>query len=131
MGESMQSLSCTMDSSKESINEDLGYAFFHDMTVNSNGYNESILNTVCRERQETRYTIKCFHPDDEYMEDASGGSSTLIIIFVCIIFLLCVVVAILFRELKKEKAAHNKTKIDVEEAKNNKGDLNMEYKDEQ
>ena len=129
MGESMQSLSCTMDSSKESINKDLGYAFFHDITVNSNGYNESILNKVCKTTQKTRYTIKCFQTDD--MEDASGGSSTLIIIFVCIIFLLCVVVAMLFRELKKEKAAHNKTKIDVEEAKNNKGDLNMEYKDEQ
>ena len=129
MGESIQSLSCTMDSSQSSINKDLGYAFFHDITVNSNGYNESILYKVCKTTQKTRYTIKCFHTDD--MEDASGGSSILIIIFVCIIFLLCVVVAMLFRELKKEKAAHNKTKIDVEEAKNNKGDLNMEYKDEQ
>ena len=51
--------------------------------------------------------------------------------FVCIIFLLCVVVAILFKELRKEKAAHNKTKNDVEEAKTNNNDLNVEYKDEQ
>ena len=65
------------------------------------------------------------------MEGASGGQSTLIIIFVCIIFLLCVIVAMLFRELKKERSAHNKTKIDVEEAKNNKDGLNIEYKDEQ
>ena len=130
MGESMQSLSCTMDSSQVSINEKLGNAFFQDIIVNFNGYNRTILNTVCSTRQETRYTIKCFHRDED-MEGASGGSSTLIIIFVCIIFLLCVVVAILFKELRKEKAAHNKTKTDVEETKNNKNGLNMEYKDEQ
>ena len=130
MGESMQSLSCTMDSSQVSINEDLGNAFFTDIIVNYNGYNRTILNQVCNTRQETRYTIKCFHRDED-MEGASGGQSTLIIIFVCIIFLLCVIVAMLFRELKKERSAHNKTKIDVEEAKNNKDGLNMEYKDEQ
>ena len=130
MGESMQSLSCTMDSSQVSINENLGNAFFHDIIVNSNGYNRTILDTVCNTRQETRYTIKCFHRDED-MEGASGGSSTLIIIFVCIIFLLCVVVAILFKKLREEKAAHNKTKTDVEEANNNKDGLNMEYKDEQ
>ena len=130
MGESMQSLSCTTDSSQVSINKNLGNAFFTDIIVNSNGYNTTILETVCNTRQETRYTIKCFHRDED-MEGASGGQSTLIIIFVCIIFLLCVIVAMLFRELKKERSAHNKTKIDVEEAKNNKDGLNMEYKDEQ
>ena len=130
MGESIQSLSCTTDSSEVSINDELGNAFFHDITVNLNGYNGTILDTHCNERRETRYTIKCFHADED-MEDASGGSSTLIIIFVCIIFLLCVVVAILFKELRKEKAAHNKTKNDVEEAKTNNNDLIVEYKDEQ
>ena len=131
MVESIQSLSCTTDSSDVSINEELGNAFFRDITVNLNGYNTTILNKHCNTKRETRYTIKCFHAEDADMEDASGGSSTLIIIFVCIIFLLCVVVAILFKELRKEKAAHNKTKNDVEEAKTNNNDLNVEYKDEQ
>ena len=125
-----QTLSCSTGSSEASellVNEDLGKAFFSDITVTSNGENDSILNSLCQMRGSARYTVKCFHADD--MDEASGGTTTLLIVFGCIIVFLCVLVIMFYSNWKKEQKAHNKTKSDIEDTEKKKDGFPKEYKD--
>ena len=109
------SLSCKIDSSEIAVN-DFGSAFFKDITVTLNGDNFTLLNTLCRARGSSLYTVMCYH--DDHTIKGIASSEHIVVILTGIIIFLIVSYVVIYSKLKRELAALKKESANHGETEN-------------